>query len=513
MGLKIITLSFFVLFIRINLNSQSIEILKDLTGDKKNGINYYGNESASTANTLYFLGFPSFSTKLFSSTGEKGNATDMKLNDSIGGQRLLTASGNNLFFTAVGKATGFYAYNELSNTVNYLLNTVGGDDFAIFPAKNNSAFFVRSKVYSNTPDQIWFSNGTAAGTKLVYESKNFPTTINYSRLGDALIISDASTTSTQKQAIISDGTQAGSMLVKDYIKSIINLDPLSDAIGSGNSLFVYGKNSTGKNNNYIISPNKSYKDLGLIGDLTTVRLLGSKYIINAGKLLSAYDTALFVIEQLSTQATLDYSITDGSRYFFTKDGSGKKDLWETDGTKAGTKSVSTNIGPTQLESFNAVIKDSKIIYIRNIGALVELWEYNYITKSNRRISDLYPSLQMFFTPTLFLFKDKVFFGRETTTNGMELWYYNLVTGVKNIVNSKTSIAYYDQINNQLVIRIDYQDKELDIEILNSDGRLATEIQNFIGASLELNQYVASGIYFVRIKDGEDLQLIQVMKTQ
>ncbi len=501
-----------ILLLCKNVFSQAVEVLKDLTGDKKHGINYYGNESASTTNTLYFLGFPTFSTKLFSSTGEKGNATDMKLNDSIGGQRLLTTSGNNLYFTAVGKTTGLYAYNESSNSVTYLLNTVGGDDFAIFPAKNNSAFFVRNKVYGNTPDQIWFTNGTAAGTKKVYESKDFPTSINYSRLGDALIISDASTTTTQKQAIISDGTVVGSMLVKDYLKSTLSLDPLSDAVGSGNSLFVFGKNSTGKNSNYLISPNKSFKDLGLIGDITTVLPLGSKFIINAGKLLNAYDSVSAKLEQLSTQATLDYSVSDGSRYFFTKDGSSKKDLWETDGTKVGTKLVSTNIGPIQLESFNAVIKDSKVAYIRNIGTLVELWEYNYLTKVNKRITDLYPSLQMYFTPTLFLFKDKVFFGRETTTGGMELWYYNLVTGIKEVANQQIPIAYYDQLNNELVINNDYQGKKLEIQIYNSDGRIVSEIQHIYDTRVKLNQYFSSGIYLGRINYAENFQLIKIQKN-
>lgn len=491
------------------IKAQTVELLKDFTGDKKSGINNFGIESASTANVLYFQAVPSFITKIVSSTGEKGNATIMSLNDSIGDPRFLTASGTNLYFTGNGKARGLYVYSEINNTVTYLMNTTGGDDFGIFPAKNNSAFFVRSKTFGSTPDQIWFTNGTAVGTRMVYESKDFPTKINYSRLGDALIISDANTSATQKQAIISDGTTNGSVLVKTYVMSLINLDIVTDAAGSGNVLFIYGKNSSGKSSNYYITAKRGFNDLGNIGDITSVFQLGSKFIINAGQVLNAYDTVQNKLEQLTTMGSLEYSYVGTLRYFFTKNGSGKKDLWESDGTKAGTKVVNTSIGPTVLESFNAVIATSRIYYVRNIGNIVELWEYDSVNKSNKRITDLYIPLQIFFTPTLFLFKDKVFFGRETTTGGMELWYYNLVTGVKNVYTQSAAIAYYDQVNNQIVRNREYEGKKLSIQLYNSSGTLLLNVENYQDAVIPLSDQYSSGIYFVRINEEENFQALKL----
>ncbi|NOT36973.1 MAG: T9SS type A sorting domain-containing protein [Saprospiraceae bacterium] len=505
-------ISFLALIIlALNSNAQNIELLQDLTGDSEDGIYSYGIESASTSNLLYFQGRPFFSTKIYSSTGVKGNANELGFNDSLFDPKFITTSGDNLFFLARGSQKALYVYNETNKSITVLLNNEGGDNLGLFPMKNNSALLVRSKATSNKPDEIWFTNGTKGGTKLIYESQEFPSTIDFSRFGDALIISDGSTNITQKQAIICDGTQAGTMTIKDYLSSSIAINYVDDAFGVDNKLFIYAKTTSGKNNNYMISNSTTFKDLGNIGSINSISRIGSKYIFYLFRELRVYDTTTSKLEYLSDMGSFEFTVGGDNKFFFTKDGTSRKELWETNGTASGTIRISDNVSSTFLQSYRAINNGTKLHYLKNLST-VELWEYDYITKTNLKITDLYPSPPINFIPTLFYFKGKLFFGKETTKEGFELWYLNLSTGTINQEEQKNKFVYFDQSNKMLVRNIDFENIKLKIQIYNFEGKLMNEIDNNYESKILLSDLTMPGVYLVKIIQGDQNQTLKISLT-
>ncbi|MEP7194999.1 MAG: hypothetical protein ABI851_00655 [Saprospiraceae bacterium] len=505
-----------LLLINFANNAQNIVIHKDLAPGIDHGIYYYGFEYAQTDKFMYFQGRPNFTTGLYRTNGNLGHVESLPFNDTIFNIKLITASGTKIYFTGIGDHKSLYCYDELSGSIQNLLSTKGGDDYKIVSMSGNAALLIRSNTFMiSRPNEIWYTDGSVSNTKKIYESDQFPSILQYSKFGESLIISDNSTNITQAEAIISDGTIIGTMTVKDAIKSRLNLENVDDAIGLGNKMFIFGKkleNGSTKYTNYILSIS-AIKDLGYLGNFKNVFATGKYYVLHVGTELYSYDTikdkSLLITDIAGTQYLKSFK----DNLFFTLNGSTKKELWQTDGSLAGTLQVSDDIGKTFLNVFNIGNFGNKIHYLRSLTE-VELWEYDMLSKQNRKLTNLFTSSPIIYEPSLIYFKNKLFFAKETKETGSELWVYSdLNSSTFNQQRDNIQFAQYNSVYNELVLLENLDNQKINIELININGAILKQWINYQGKKLSLENYLPSeGVFLIKINSKDKYQLLKIVKN-
>jgi ELWxxDGT repeat protein len=328
------------------------------------------------------------------------------------------ATGSELYSTD-GTPAGTVLVKDINTT-----GTIGSGpaDFALM-----NGFFYFSAATLAQGRELWRTDGTGAGTTLVkdivagIEGSNLEGNYNLTPNGNYLLF--AATTAADGQELWkSDGTSAGTVLLKNINTGADSSNPRSFFIYNNSVLFTATDATHG---------DEIWKTDGTAAGTVLVK------DINVGP---ASSTSIELFPGFSFSITNGFHIFNNKVYFIAYDGTSAGELWVTDGTAANTtlvkNIVQTSFSPAFIIITNAVNLPTKFMFGVSDGSTSsELWQSDgtpagtTLFKAFSFINSDFPSIMpnyqydantgTFTTP---LFQgNKFFFTASTDTEGSELW--------------------------------------------------------------------------------------------
>lgn len=281
---------------------------------------------------------------------------------------------------------------------------------------NGTLFFVATTGTSGTGTgkELYKTNGTEAGTTLVKDiyiggNSNPANLTNW----NGTLYFTATDAAHGTELWKSDGTTAGTVLVKDINPSTASSNPANLIVFNNALYFVANDGATGY---------ELWKTDGTEAGTTMVTDL---YTGSTGAFLSSSTSRYF-------------AIMNGYLYFMAQGSSTTGyELWRTDGTSGGTTLVKDTYPgsgdgyPNHLKNINGVL----YFWARYSGGSdYELWKSDGTTNGTVLVKDIYPgsganysggwdysTSTKYFTPDFFQLGNNVYFTAQNGTNGYELW--------------------------------------------------------------------------------------------
>src|SRR5215213_5172796 len=285
-------------------------------------------------------------------------------------------------------------------------------------------------------EELWRSNGTRSGTRLVKDIDPGPLVVNKaqntetgSSVPDSVlrtkksIYFQATTVKYGEELWKSDGTAKGTTLVKDIntVKGNSNPNDKGDAINRSaevEKLFVVGKTlyfraSDGKHGVELWKTDGTESGTKLVKDINPA---APAPINTACKRRKSCVGSSWVDAMTRVGKTL---------YFTAKDGKHGLELWKSDGTNRGTKLVK-NINPSSASDAsdisNLVAMGNRLYFTANDGKHgLELWKSDGTVKGTREVKDIKPGKIGSNPDSLTAFGGVLIFAAADGKDGPELW--------------------------------------------------------------------------------------------
>ncbi len=478
----------------------------------------------------------------------------------------LSRSGNNLFFVGReqgGSATDVYLWSNdgtTSTKINFLSSLTANINPSYFYPCNGKTFFFYSDGVSVSGYEPWVTDGTSAGTMMI---KNINSGASNSVASNGAqdcfcynnkIYFSANDGTNGTELWVSDGTSAGTMMVKDINvgsgSSVLSAGAMYGFVLYNSELYFLAKSSTAPelwhtdgtttgtlqvanpsglsaiwstsvlsvHNNmlYFLGTYNSQNNSLMKSDGTTngTVLVGNNFPT------SGFTPQMGSMKSLGTEAIFNYNIvtrdgiykTDGTSISLIKDsmsfgsrvilGSNilfrSAGLWITDGTTGGTLQLNAVSGP----SFSPVINGK--VYFSSLGN--NIWETDGTVSGTSQIATI--STVMDFTEL----NGELFFMAKNSANGnrIELFKLGTTTGISDLADNNFIAVYPNPASQQLFIELsDY--KNTTAEIFNMQGQLLQSINLQSSKTTVSGDNLTTGIYFVKIKNTEGVTIKKFVK--
>nr|NCR87403.1 hypothetical protein [Microcystis aeruginosa K13-05] len=371
----------------------------------------------------------------------------------------LTAMGNTLFFTARDGLNG----QELWKSNGTAAGTVLVKD--IFPGSSSSnpsrLTAVGSTLFFNANDgvngfELWKSDGTAAGTVLVKDiwpgggvpwGSSNPD--NLTAVGNTLFFTPTEN-NFDDELWKSDGTAAGTVLVKDIRPGGLRSEPRNlTAVGST----LYFTADDGVNGTELWKSDGTAAGTVLVKDILpgafssypgNLTAVGSTLFFTAGdgvngtELWKSDGTAAgtVLVRDIRPGSYGSYSYSSSPRYltavgstlyFTANDGLNGFELWKSDGTAAGTVLVADIIpGASSSNPGNLTAVGSTLYFTANDNVNGnELWKSDGTAAGTVLAADIIPGASGYGPSSLKVVGNTLFFTANNGVNGQELWALNV----------------------------------------------------------------------------------------
>ncbi|MEP7265782.1 MAG: ELWxxDGT repeat protein, partial [Bacteroidota bacterium] len=410
---------------------------------------------------------------------------------------------NELFFSATDGVNGKELWKTDGTTAgtvsikNIIAGNVGGFDYTplYIVWQHNGFFYFVPESTSSFERELWKSDGTAAGTQLVKDicpGSGSAEVYNFFEFNNELFFKATDCTN-GNELWKTDGTTAGTVMVKDLLAGVNGgLDNITlYRVWENNGFFYFVANTNG------ISDNELWKSDGTTAGTQLVKDIWSGN--NGSNPIHFYEF-------------------NGELFFSANDGINGPELWKTDGTNAGTTLVK-DILPGNAGSFSS---SGFLPFIQYNGYLFfiagttdtgdkEIWKTDGTAAGTSLVLDIYTGI-IGSNPTSFrvLPNDYLVFRATDATHGDELWSFYM-PGISAIEeHEKNSIAVYPNPVAD-ILNVTSQNKIESFKIYNSLGKLISvktvNQQNF---QINISQF-NSGIYFLNVKTKNSNEVIKVVK--
>lgn len=339
----------------------------------------------------------------------------------------------------------------------------------------------------------------------------------------------------------SDGTAAGTTMVKDLNPGIASLSNTTYTAVYNNALFMTGGGNltgTGTYNHWIKTDGTSGgtvpvvnlhdKNPGGTGELVQQALVSGSYLFFNLQRRRPDVTTGFAYELWQTDGTdagtkLTKDIAPGQSpavqalfaangilFFSANDGVNGAELWRTDGTEAGTFMVK-DINPGSASNYfngDAGLLGNSIFFSADDGSQVELWKSDGTSSGTVLLKDINPTGSG--NPASFItVNNTVFFTANDGVSGVELWKTDGTTAgtvlVKDINSGSGSSGISSMMNVNGTLFFAADDGVHGKELWKSDGTAAGTVMvkdaNAGGSSTVLNPVVVNNLLFYQNNDG------------
>jgi ELWxxDGT repeat protein len=377
-------------------------------------------------NQLYFVAFNNASGRELWVTDGATNGTQLvkDINPSnsqyASRPRFLTVLNNQLYFTANDDVNGSELWVSDGTTTGTQLvadiDPIAPDDIYLsrgnsFPdyltAFNNKLYFAASDSIKGR--ELWVSDGTAAGTQLVKDinpgsngsyprpGNNGTYPFNFVELNNKLyFVADDGINGAELW--VTDGTSSGTQLVAD-INSGSSFPGYLTALN--NKLFFVADD--GVNGRELWITDGTYAGTQLVKDINPSSFYGNPRSSDPQNLI----------------------VLNNKLYFTAGDGVNGKELWVTDGTSSGTQLVKDiNSGNEYSSSYanNFISFNNKLYFVAGDGVSGrELWVSDGTTAGTQLVTDLNPGSNGSDPRNLTVVGNELFFSAGNGTTGTELF--------------------------------------------------------------------------------------------
>ncbi|HEX2701770.1 MAG TPA: ELWxxDGT repeat protein [Acidimicrobiales bacterium] len=277
-----------------------------------------------------------------------------------------------------------------------------------FKQIGSTVFFSASEDVFGTGIELWKTDGTAAGTVMVKDIR--PGTFgdsspsNLTEFNGTLYFSansGSSTGQTGTELWTSDGTAAGTVLVKDINTGTSSSSPANLRV-VGSTLFFTANGGTGTE---LWKSDGTPAGTVLVKDINTTTATASSSPAN-------------------------FAIAGSTLYFSANNGVNGIELWKSDGTTAGTvmvKDINTQTATASSSPVQLTVIGSTVFFratngtATGVGAGVELWKTDGSDPGTVLVKDINPGTTASTPNNLFAWGSTLLFSATDAENGTELW--------------------------------------------------------------------------------------------
>ncbi|MEO8148939.1 MAG: ELWxxDGT repeat protein [Bacteroidia bacterium] len=411
---------------------------------------------------------------------------------------------NELFFSATDGVNGKELWKTDGTTTgtvnvkNILAGNVGGFDYSplYIVWQHNGFFYFVPESTSNYERELWKSDGTTAGTQLIKDicpGVGSAEVYNFFEFNNELFFK-ANDCTNGNELWKTDGTTTGTVMVKNILAGVDGgLDNVTlYKVWEHNGFFYFVANTNG------ISDKELWKSDGTTAGTQVVKDIWPG--ANESNPLYFYEF-------------------NSELFFSANNGNCGPELWKSNGTNAGTTLVE-DILPGNAGSFSS---SGFIPFIHYNGYLFfiagtadvgdkEIWKTDGTATGTTLVQDIYPGITGS-NPTSFrlLANDYLVFRATDPTHGDELWSFYM-PGISAIEeHAVNSISVYPNPVTD-ILNINAKDNKIEsFKIHNSIGKLILDKtvnqQNF---QIDISQF-NSGIYFIQVQTKDGMLSAKIIK--
>lgn len=314
----------------------------------------------------------------------------------------ITATNNLVFFTGslAGQNVLFKSDGTEPGTVALNTAVVSGGTYATLFAFGNKLLFQHNGLLPGIPStatgrEPWVSDGTDAGTQLLKDINATTDQGNpgpYARLGNNIFFA-ANDGVNGIELWKTDGTTGGTVMLKDIATGSSSSSPANFTVVN-NTLFFTA--STTAEGNELWKTDGTDAGTVLVKDIRTGGSWSSPTLLTpAGNLL----------------------------YFVATDGTSGNELWKSDGTAAGTILVADLVAGTGTPNIQIPVYANGILFFTaQVGTTGrELWKSDGTTAGTVIVKDIVAGTGNPGISNLIAYNGKVYFNANDGVNGNELW--------------------------------------------------------------------------------------------
>ncbi len=354
----------------------------------------------------YFAAFTStYGNELLVSDGTTAGTTlvkDIRSGTSSSTPLFITEINGKLWMQATGAFGGIELYTsngtEAGTTLVLDINTSSNSSPQAFAPVTGGVVFQATTVAHGA--ELWFSDGTGAGTALLLDIQPGTTSSNPSNLVpfNGKVYFAATTTATGRELWMTDGTASGTSLVLD----------INAGSASGN-------------------PTNIIPALGKLLFQGTTAAAGQEPWLSDGTAAGS-----FLLKDIRPGAAgslpINFAATS-NRIYMSADSNGNRELWVTDGTKAGTLHYDVFKGLSGLAAASYwIVATSFGALFHGANATVgsELFQFKEANSTTSLVANI--ALPGSILPkSLVMMNGVAYFVADDGINGSELWSYNGTT--------------------------------------------------------------------------------------
>lgn len=488
-------------------------------GSQYEGINNL-NFSTNLNNQLYFVKQNNYDYDLYVTDGTVPNTRILKNVTQI--LNLVTFD-NHVYFSYRDDNNGVEVWKTdgtVSGTIR--VGILGGSGIAAhnFVVAGNKLFFASGSTDVPFLNRLYVINAGSDTISLL--NANLKDVESITKYNDKVVLhgTELETTSITRELYISDGTQAGTYLLKDIKPGIAGSDP-NYFVFFQNKMYFSAEDGTSGREIWVTDGTSAgtmlFKDLnpGLgdgINELSAGIYNGKMYFKGNNKLWSTDGTVsgtnLFMDIEIS--ASNNFVVVNNKLLFLSSDFPSGSELWSTDGTVANTNRIleinpGTGSATYVLMQSNAICTDQLFFNADNGGYNIEPWVTDGTASGTHLIEDLNPAGASVDYETEYKFLNgNIYFSVKSNT-GNQLYVMESCANLGIETVQKMSFKVYPNPTKN-ILNIETTTDIAKVEIYNTLGQLVNSVA---GNKKELDlSALNNGIYFLNIITADNQKSVQ-----